>query len=298
MTSINTNVAAISALRNLQNVNSALETTNERIASGKAVNKASDNPSLWAVATKLESHNSSDKALRDSLATGKALMGTVSAMMTAVVDDLEELQSLVTSARQTGADRAAIQKEVDAVVLRLESLAATQPMDGVTLFTDDPTGNNDLTYVTSLNHGATVTAGTITVATDDFVLVDSGGNNNGILDGTAGNLITGLDGTTVSAITDATVGNLDAWIAAIDTAIAAATDGAQTAGSAVTAMESAENYLNTIIDARTAAVGELVDANMEEESTKLRALQTQQQLAVEALSIANTQSASILGLFR
>ena len=57
MTSINTNVAAISALRNLQSVNNSLEITNERIASGKAVNKASDNPTYWAVATKLESHN-------------------------------------------------------------------------------------------------------------------------------------------------------------------------------------------------------------------------------------------------
>ena len=45
-------------------------------------------------------------------------------------------------------------------------------------------------------------------------------------------------------------------------------------------------------------VGSLVDADMEEESTKLKALQTQQQLAVQALSIANSNSQNILMLFR
>ncbi|WP_280518036.1 flagellin, partial [Rhizobium sp. P007] len=45
-------------------------------------------------------------------------------------------------------------------------------------------------------------------------------------------------------------------------------------------------------------IGRLVDAEMNEESTKLKALQTQQQLAVQALSIANNDSQSILSLFR
>ena len=42
----------------------------------------------------------------------------------------------------------------------------------------------------------------------------------------------------------------------------------------------------------------MVDANMEQESSKLSALQTQQQLAVQSLSIANSSSQSILSLFK
>jgi flagellin len=45
-------------------------------------------------------------------------------------------------------------------------------------------------------------------------------------------------------------------------------------------------------------IGRLVDADMNEESTRLKALQTQQQLAIQALSIANSDSQNILSLFR
>jgi len=45
-------------------------------------------------------------------------------------------------------------------------------------------------------------------------------------------------------------------------------------------------------------IGVLVDADIEEESTKLKALQTQQQLAVQALSIADSSSQNVLSLFR
>jgi flagellin len=52
------------------------------------------------------------------------------------------------------------------------------------------------------------------------------------------------------------------------------------------------------MDAIERGVGQLVDANMEEESTKLQALQVQQQLGIQALSIANSTSQNILSLFR
>jgi flagellin len=63
-------------------------------------------------------------------------------------------------------------------------------------------------------------------------------------------------------------------------------------------IESQENFVKALMDANTKAVGNLVDANMEEESTRLKALQTQQQLAVQSLSIANANSQNILLLFR
>ena len=53
-----------------------------------------------------------------------------------------------------------------------------------------------------------------------------------------------------------------------------------------------------VSDAIEKGVGRLVDADMNEESTRLKALQTQQQLAVQSLSIANSSSEVILSLFR
>jgi flagellin len=52
------------------------------------------------------------------------------------------------------------------------------------------------------------------------------------------------------------------------------------------------------MDSVSRGVGQLVDADMNQESTRLSALQVQQQLGVQALSIANSSSQSILSLFR
>ena len=57
-------------------------------------------------------------------------------------------------------------------------------------------------------------------------------------------------------------------------------------------------FVSTLIKANERTISILVDADVEEESTKLKALQTQQQLAVQALSIANSASQNVLLLFR
>ncbi|MNL80606.1 Flagellin [compost metagenome] len=57
-------------------------------------------------------------------------------------------------------------------------------------------------------------------------------------------------------------------------------------------------FVNDLMDVIDTGVGRLVDADMNEESTRLKALQTQQQLGIQALSIANTSSENILQLFQ
>ena len=76
------------------------------------------------------------------------------------------------------------------------------------------------------------------------------------------------------------------------------TDAASAIGAYQNRVSSQQNFVKALQDANTTAVGALVDANMEEESTKLKALQTQQQLAVQSLSIANASTQNILTLFR
>jgi flagellin len=58
------------------------------------------------------------------------------------------------------------------------------------------------------------------------------------------------------------------------------------------------DFVNKLSDSIDSGVGRLVDADMNEESTRLKALQTQQQLAIQALSIANSDSQNVLSLFR
>lgn len=59
-----------------------------------------------------------------------------------------------------------------------------------------------------------------------------------------------------------------------------------------------EDFISKLTDSIDSGIGRPVDADMNEESTRLKALQTQQQLGIQSLSIANTSSENILSLFR
>ena len=82
--------------------------------------------------------------------------------------------------------------------------------------------------------------------------------------------------------------------ALIDVAIV----GAATLGTANKRISDQSNFVSKLTDALTNGIGALVDADMEAASARLQALQTQQQLGIQALSIANQAPAAILSLFR
>lgn len=92
--------------------------------------------------------------------------------------------------------------------------------------------------------------------------------------------------------------DLSAIITAVDKAIAKVTDAGTKLGASKTQIDGQKSFVDTLMKANDRTIGTLVDADIEEESTKLKALQTQQQLAVQALSIANSSSQNILSLFR
>ena len=92
--------------------------------------------------------------------------------------------------------------------------------------------------------------------------------------------------------------SIDAYVKIVDGALTETITAQNRVGVNLSRAESQENFVSALIDANDRAVGALVDADMEEESTKLRALQTQQQLAVQSLSIANTSAQNVLSLFQ
>lgn len=84
----------------------------------------------------------------------------------------------------------------------------------------------------------------------------------------------------------------------IESLIRTATEAAATFGAAAGQIESQADFISNLIDSMKAGIGALVDADMEEASARLQALQTQQQLGIQALSIANQQPQTILALFQ
>jgi flagellin len=84
----------------------------------------------------------------------------------------------------------------------------------------------------------------------------------------------------------------------VETAIGSLTDAATTLGATTTNINAQQTYISNLTDSLTTGVGALVDANMNEAATKLAALQVQQQLGVQALSISNSNTQLILRLFQ
>jgi flagellin len=91
---------------------------------------------------------------------------------------------------------------------------------------------------------------------------------------------------------------LDDLIQMVDDALTLMTSAASAIGSISSRIESQTEFVAALSDSIDSGVGRLVDADMNEESTRLKALQTQQQLAIQSLSIANSSSEVILSLFR
>ena len=89
-----------------------------------------------------------------------------------------------------------------------------------------------------------------------------------------------------------------AALASVETMIQAATDASSAFGSVETRLETQSDFVSKMSDALTTGIGSMVDADMEEASARLQALQTQQQLGVQALSIANQAPQNIMSLFR
>jgi flagellin-like hook-associated protein FlgL len=99
-------------------------------------------------------------------------------------------------------------------------------------------------------------------------------------------------------ITNASAADLTAYTNRVEAMSAKVTTAAANLGSVKSRIDMQQDFVKNLMDAVDRGVGALVDADMSEESTRLQALQTQQQLGIQALSIANSNSQSILSLFR
>jgi flagellin len=155
--------------------------------------------------------------------------------------------------------------------------------------------------------GGVVTVGTITIDTSTMKLYDSD-STDGILDGTRAATTGALDASgtytiatlDISSLTDSTadITTLVGYIQGVDTAIDEMTDAATRLGSVKSRVDLQLHFVEALRDAIDRGIGQLVDADMNEESTRLQALQVQAQLGIQALSIANTSSQNILALFQ
>jgi len=154
----------------------------------------------------------------------------------------------------------------------------------------------------------TISVQTISINTAGMVLYDNSATADGILDSMRDAATGAVDpaGTfniatlNISTLTDsvAHMAILDGYIKGADRAITDLAAGATTLGAAKARIDIQQTFVASLKDALEGGISQLVDADMNEESTRLQALQVKQQLGIQALSIANSSSQSILSLFK
>ena len=302
MSSLLTNSTAMTALQTLRSVSSQLSTTQNRISTGQRVATASDNAAYWSIATSMRADNAALSAVSDSLGLSAATVDTQYTALTTVIGDkdsgLTKLQSLLVQAKTAGIDRTKIQADITQIQQQMKSTANAATFNGINwLSTTTGTTPTSFSLVSSYSRvGGTPTTGSITVTTANYSLYSS--TQTGILDTVSGSA--SVDTISISALTDSAADQttLDGYIAQVTTAINSVAASAANLGAVKNRISTNAEFVKSLMDSVDRGIGQLVDADMNAESTRLAALQVQQQLGVQALSIANNSSQSILSLFR
>jgi flagellin len=311
MSSINTNVAAMTALQTLTQTNKSLTETQNRISTGYRVADASDNAAYWSIATTMRSDNAALSTVQDALGLGAATVDVAYTGVNSAIKVVDQIKSKLVAARQPGVDRDKIQSEITELQAQLRGIGDSASFSGenwLSVDSGDPGYNASKTIVSSFSRsGGAVSIGTISIDLGNLKLFDAN-NQSGILDAqsttTNGGVTFSVAGSTdsvdISALTDSTVDlqDLEQIIGVVDTTISSMTDAATSLGASKARIGIQQDFIKTLMDAISRGVGQLVDADMNEESTKLQALQVKQQLGVQSLSIANASSQSIMQLFR
>ncbi|MBB3313024.1 flagellin [Rhizobium sp. BK196] len=301
MTSINTNNAAMAALQTLRGINQGLNKTQDHVSSGYRIGKAADNAAYWSIATTMRSDNKALSAVSDALGLGAAKVDTAYTAMDSAIDVVGEIKAKIVAATENGVDKSKVQEEIDQLQDQLVSIAQSAAFSGENWVAG---ANGTKSVVSSFVRDG---SNGVSVKMTDYVL--SNASNGNVMFGMSGGQVetsTGILGTSYGPtgsvygldITNMTLGQLGTALTTVENALKAMTSAGAKLGSITTRITMQDDFVNALSDSIDSGIGRLVDANMEEESSKLSALQTQQQLAIQSLSIANSSSQNILSLFR
>ena len=274
--SVNTNVGAMVALQNLNATQAELMTTQSRINTGRKINSAKDNGAIWAIAQNQRATSNSLNAVVQSLQRGQSTVDVALSAGESVSDLLVTMKEKALAAADVTLDtasRTSLNNEFASLRDQIGKVVSNALFSGANMIKASGTqiqalANADATSV-------------ISVQAQDLSL--------------GGTVLTTNIGATA---TINTVASASAMIGFLNTAIDSVSSALSKLGTGSKAIGSHMTFINKLRDTIDAGIGNLVDADLAKESAKLQALQTKQQLGVQALSIANQSSSILLGLFR
>lgn len=286
--SVNTNIGAMAALQELNRTSKGMGVTQDRITSGKNVNSTRDDSATFVTAQGLRGKQGDLKAVTSSLSNAKSVVDIAVSGAEQISDIVNEMSTLAKQARDTTISpeqRTSLNKDFVGLRERIKTVINTSEFNGKNLLKMPGTDS-----VNPLQSLANVDPTPDTNFTADTMQI----NGAGLFLDTSTNAPTALNQTTdissQSLASDAD-GYLKTYKAAVNTALS-------DLGTASRRIDAQLTFTSKLSDTIESGIGNLVDADMAKESARLTALQTKQQLGVQALSIANQAPQMIGQLFK
>ena len=272
--SVNTNMGAMVALQNLNATNALLATVQTHISTGLKVATAKDDGATFAIAQSQRATVGSLDAVKDSLNRATSSVDVAMSAGESISDMLTQMKEKALAASDTSLDttsRTALNTDFAALRDQIAKTKQNAIFNGVNLVDGSITGLTALANADGTSH--------LTVLSQDL----------------------SLGGSIISIATDATFASAtsaNALLTTIDDSINNVSAALAKLGTNSKSINAHMTFIGKLQDSIQAGIGNLVDADMAKESAKLQALQTKQQLGVQALSIANQAPQTALSLFR
>lgn len=269
--SVLTNEGSMAALRNLNKTNAEMAVNQNRINTGLKVAGAKDDAATFQIAQNLRADIAGLNSVQNSLDRASSSIDVALAAGEAVSDLLIEMRELAVAAGDTGLDsvsRGALQQEFEQVQEQVDSIVTEASFNG----TNAVNGSTDIVAITNDTGTSTISIAAVDISTSGLSL-DTGS--------------VGISTTT----------NAQSAVTAIDNAISSVNSALSDLGAGAIRLDLQQEFTTALSDAIDTGIGNLVDADLAQESANLQSLQVRQQLGSQALSIANQAPNSVLGLF-
>jgi flagellin len=274
MLSVNTNAGAMVALQSLSSTVSQLTGVQNAISTGLKVSSAKDNGAVFAIAQNMRGDVAGYQAVTDSLNRGISTIDVALSAGQSISDLLIQMKQKALAASDTSLDtasRTALNNDFTAMRDQITSIVKNAVFNGFNLV-DGST--NQVTALASADGTRHVTTSAENMSLSGSIVTVA----------SAGNISTQAAASTMIATVTASLTNVNAALAKL--------------GSGATKFSVQAGFVGKLSDTLTAGIGNLVDANMAQESALLQSLQVKQQLGAQALSIANQSPQITLSLFR
>ena len=273
--SVNSNQSALAVLTALNNTNNQLGATQARVASGLKIGVAADNPAVYATAQQQRADISALGAVSDGLSRAQSISDVAVSAGQSISDLLNQLKAKVLTAVDPDTDAASLaatNTDYKSLLSEIQQAISSASFEGANLL--DGSQGSGMKFMATAD-----ATGFVTLSSQNLSL--------------GGSIITLTAGSSISTITaaNAILSQLESSIANVNAAVA-------TIGAQSNQVSNHASFVSKLSDTLTTGVGNLVDADEAAESARLTALQVQQQLGAQSLSIANNQPSLILSLLK